>query len=209
MKRNGFTLIELLVVIAIMAVLGIIFSGTLVQTLRGQNKVKIINQVKQNGQVALDKLSGEIRQAERVICIGSVVGGPNDNIIIYKSGTYYRFRLVAERAGLDNGYIKRSDFTVQNITVGTAESTLCALDTDFRVDSVANLTDTDSVGGVSIRFDSLQPVFSRNALTGYGDTVTIRFRAAPAARTGTLFENLVEDGGVLFNTTVEVRGIKK
>lgn len=208
-KQAGFTLVELLVVIVIMAALGLIFTNTLVQTLRGQNKVKVINQVKQNGQVVIEKLSNEIRQAERVICVGNYYGGAADTIVTYRAGTYSKFRFKPE-TGTENGLIKRNNFNLMDGSVprGVLETTFCGYD-DFGTD-IIYLTDRDTSTGVSIQFDGSQAVFSlMPEKAGYNDVVNIHFRAESGIKTGSFVETLVEGGGVLFNTSVEVRGAKK
>lgn len=215
MKKNGFTLIELIVVVGIMAVLGLIFTNTLMQTLRGQNKVRILNQVKQNGQVAMEKISNAIRQGEKVVCIGNSKGlnvpTPNDTIITYK-GTYSRIRFY-QATETANGVIKQTDFTIADIPDGVSEKDLCGLPTDVGLpNNISTLTDNDLINGVSVRFDSvnavLSPIFKVNSLVGYADTVTINFRVSQGIKAGLAYESNVETNGVPFATTIQVRGGK-
>ncbi len=206
---KGFTLIEILVVMSIMAVLGLIFTNTLVQTLRNQNKVRVVNQVKQNGQVGLDRISNEIRQAERVFCINDNQAN-TDTLILFRQGVYTRIRFAAPSPANNptaNGYISIDYPDAANADCNGAQSL------------PQSLTDQDTKNGVSIDFNPLtagfpklrdplvsDKIFTKNSLPGYPDTINIKFRATSGVSAGRMFENLVSDNGVLFDTTVEVRG---
>lgn len=193
-----------------MGILGLIFTDTIINTLRGESKVRIINQVKQNGQVVLDKLSNEIRQADRVVCIGKTASGTidGDTIVISKGGYYYRYRLQGPLTGSNsrNGYISVESFVVttydSDITrdSGTDEDNYC---TDSSSYKAISLTDQDLRTGVSLNFDGSDAAFSFGYNTNYKDTVIIRFKASESVRAGENYENQVE---VLFTTTIQVRG---
>ncbi|MBI4037372.1 type II secretion system protein [Candidatus Daviesbacteria bacterium] len=213
MRKSGFTLVELIIVIGITTLLGVILTNTLTQALRGQAKVKIINQVKENGQVVLEQLSNEIKQAEKVICVGRKDGSTQDDTIVtFKAGIYSRFRL-SPPTGSANGYFERNNFTGDNIPDGSTMPDLCSAATTFGT-SAYSITDSDSVNGVSIRFDldnvgAQKPVFTRSSQSGYNDTITIRFRAFQAIKVGQTYETAVGADGVLITTTVQVRGAKQ
>ena len=219
MKRNnGFTLIELIVVIGTTAILGLIFTNTLTQTFRGQSKSTAINKVKQNGQSVLDTLSNSIRQAEKVVCVGTNsdnAQNPNDTIVLYKQGIYSRFRFYpppARPAGCptDNGCIKRNDFTQDDVVNITTD--LCTDNTDHGINSVYILTDTDPVNGVSLKYDDSggvkKPIFIKDSRAGFNDQVTIHFLADVGVNAGQTYEAEVGNGGILFDTTAQARGGK-
>lgn len=223
MSKEGFTLIEILVVVSLVAIVGLILTNSLVQTLRGEGKTKIINQVKQNGQVVLDKLTNEIRQAKGVICINTNTdntGNPNDTIVILnQDNSYTRFRFYPPQPGIgpispSNGSFKKINFTTQDVIAFGIDTTqynptLCTNSTDFGQTSEI-ITNTDTFSGVSIDYHSpggvKQPIFSKNTLSGFADTVTVKFAAFAGIEAGSAYEAIVKEGGILFTTTVQVRG---
>ncbi len=213
MKKTGFTLIELLVVVSITTLLGIMFTDVLIQALRGENKIKILSQVKQNGQVVLDKLTGDIRQAETILC-GQKDNGPDidnnaktDTLVVFKQGVYTRYRYFKpeNNSPKKNGYIAADYFTADDYPKITEAR--CA---DPLQDSrVSFLTDTDLIAGVSIDTTGetgyYDNIFKKDTLDGYKDAVTIRFKISAGLNAGSSYEYSVKEGGVLFSTTVGIR----
>lgn len=224
-KRNlksfgGFTLLELVVVVAVMAILGVIFTDILIQTLRGENKVKAINRTKQNGQMVLERLTNEIRSAKAVVCVGKLdpLNVSDDTIVLYNytqdndgninKKSYRRFVFVkSDIATQRNGSIVSDSFNEGDFdSVNIPPEQICTMPI---VDQTkVNVTDTDRVTGVSVSFDLVSPVFKRDIKTGYNETVTVRFRASAGVSAGYAYETTVKEGGILFVTTVGVRGIQ-
>ena len=106
----------MLIAISVISIIGFILTDIMSQVFRGQNKINTVSLVKQNGQVVLDKLSNEIRSAEKVICNGSAVGGPKDTVVLFRNGNYTRFRFVLPTA-LASGYFSREDFNLANLVL--------------------------------------------------------------------------------------------
>ncbi len=210
-NNKGFTIVELLVVVVIMVIMGVIFTDILIESLRGRNKVNAINQVKQNGQIVLDKLSNEIRSAEAVVCVDKLnnPGGiPKDTIVIFNGGIYSQFRLIPPAPlinPLTNGKIQKVNFTGDDIGTET-DLGLC---TNVNISAGPNLrqslTDTDTKNGVSVDV----PPFSQNVFEQRGDSVIIKFNGSAGIKAGSAYDVTVKDGGVPFMTSVQVRGIKK
>lgn len=204
---NGFTLVELLITVTIVAFLGYIFTDILTQTLRGQNKIKTINQIKQNGQIALDKMINDIRQSERVVCFGKFIGAIDaDSLVLYKQGEYIRYRFYPPAPATDptaNGrlavdYPAASQAAVPDICTTVLQT------------NETNITDIDTQSGVSLNYSGLSgftnTVFNVDSDPGYGDNIAIKFRGNPGVKAGSTYEVSVEDGGVLFETTAQIRG---
>jgi prepilin-type N-terminal cleavage/methylation domain-containing protein len=211
MKRDrGFTLVELIIVVSITTLLGLIMTDVLIQTLRGETKAKLVSTVKQNGQVILENLVNQIRQSEKVICVGDNISSPvTDTIVIFKQGSYIRYRMVAPSPLADptaNGYIAFDTFTADDYPLISEDRcndvTLIASRTSY-------LTDTDPTKGISI-FPSgevgyTDNIFKRVVIPGFNDAVDIKFRASAGVTAGSAYEVTVKEGGILFNTTVGVR----
>lgn len=215
-KIFGFTLIEMVVVTGIVATLGLIFTMVLVQTLRGENKVKTIDQVKQTGQIVLDQMANEIRQSDKVICASQTTDSRGlyaDTIILYKQGQYIRFRLdppvTPPSSPTSNGYIARDIIhpgDYQAITDQTCNTPDLLTRADNELTYLTNKD--DKIKGISIDYDGLpsNEAFVWTPKYGYNDIVTIRFRATAGVDAGQAFENSVSEGGVLFTTTTKLRG---
>lgn len=233
MKRfnQGFTLIELIVVISITVLLGIIFISILTQSFRGQNKSKLINQVKQNGQTVMDELANNIRQAEKVICVGKKSGSTvDDTIVLYNGKNFSRFRFNPPKtsAPLKNGYFTREDFVLTEcqgnencaeclkginnedcpVAAPNPYDYLCVFTPELGTKN--SMTDQDTFNGVSIKYDNIsdidQPIFLRSFQPGFKDLVTISFRALQGVSLGQTYENIIGQNGILFTTTVQLRG---
>lgn len=207
-KDKGFTIVELLVVVVIMVIMGVIFTDILIESLRGRNKVNVINQVKQNGQVVLDKLSNEIRSAEKVVCVDKFTGGGNsvlDTIVIFNNGTYSQFRFIKPTASA-NGKIQKVNLIRSDVSDLTSDQMLCTtVDISAGTNLKQFLTDTDTKNGVSVDI----PPSPQNAFEQKGDSVIIKFNAFAGINAGFAYDVTVKDGGVPFTTSVQVRGIKR
>ncbi len=81
-NSKGFTLIELLVVTAIVGVLAVLSATVFNSILKSQNKTAVINEARQNGDLAMDKFERDIKQARNVNLTSAteveiVLDGPN------------------------------------------------------------------------------------------------------------------------------------
>jgi|SRR3989344_5642000 len=63
-ERSGFTLIELLVVMAVVLVIGTIVVGILFSSLRGSNKASSLDNVRRNGNYAIEQIGKMIKYAQ-------------------------------------------------------------------------------------------------------------------------------------------------
>lgn len=207
--RQGFTLIELLVVITVVSGLGLLLSDFLIQTLRNENKVRVVGEVKQNGEVVLNQLVSRIRQAEKVVCESTTI---YNTIVLFTEDTYTRIRYFAPEEGSTpkNGYIAVDEW-VGLAKVGdefTEDYSLSCEEAQLESDKIY-LTNRDSLNGISIiPIDGRSKIFYRSQKAGYPDTVEVKFKVAPGVGIGQGFDVNTEDGGVYFSSAAQLRGGK-
>lgn len=223
---KGFTLIELIIAVGILGITSIVLTDILINSLRGENKINIVNQSKQAGQTVLEKLTNEIRQAEYVICPKA---DPSNRLVIKKGNDYLYYALVISESGnnyIAMNYLSDTDIksiedsqdcqnSISNPFVPIPPGGVGASDVGDGGDPTPTptpvplfgtyLTDINTVTGVSI-----EPVgdgmFTRNTGTGSKDSVTIKFRVKPGVNAGQTPENTLNEEGILFQTTVLLRG---
>lgn len=80
-EKRGFTLIELLVSTAVIGVLAVVSATIFNSILRSQNKTAIINEVRQNGNLVIDKFERDVKQAQSI----SPIGGPYTDVTLETS----------------------------------------------------------------------------------------------------------------------------
>ncbi|OGY25441.1 MAG: hypothetical protein A2864_01415 [Candidatus Woykebacteria bacterium RIFCSPHIGHO2_01_FULL_39_12] len=133
MKINyrGFTLIELLVVTALIGILTATSVIIFVTQLRNQNKTTIGNEIRQNGNLVIERFEREVRAASNVTGGGASVD--------YRKGTQnYRFGCTVWTSGTSNGgvYIQQLPagpvqyLTNQDTKTGASVS-LCTFSVDI------------------------------------------------------------------------------
>ncbi len=202
----GFTIIETLVVIAILAIVGVLILIIFTQSLRANNKAQIISSIKKNGQTVLETMDKVIRNADKVVCVGTFnTLTPNDSIVVVNGGTYTRYRFIAAVGTTTNGQIQQD--SPQPPSVGAndpsgkySQAYLCT--NPLGVESPTpfqTLTDTDANNGVSV----LNGSFTRNPKPGFKDTVTISFQVARGVAASNATATQVDP--VSFSETIELR----
>lgn len=124
MKKKGFTLVEIMVVVSLFALVFAIASGMFFSLVKNANKVKTLNQVKQNGSYALAVMERMIRNARQA------TAGTNAVIIVNPDGGQTTFActplggdpVIASSSGTNNfsligSEVKTSACSI-NVTLG-------------------------------------------------------------------------------------------
>jgi len=136
----GFTLLEFLVVIGLLSItIGSILLF-LTAVLKGTNQANITSEVKQNGQVVLDTLESQIRNATDAVCLNQ----SNNNLCSDPTASTTHIKLLRTNSNPLHVRCVASVSTTQNGKVEIAAADNPA-DADYR-----SITSTDIVSGVDI-----------------------------------------------------------
>lgn len=204
-KKNvgGLTLVELLVVISVLSLMGGLFLTIFTRTLRGNNKSQIIGVIKQNGQSVLEVIDKTIRNSENVVCV-STPG--SSSLIVVQNGIYTRYRFIPQTTvnGLiqQDNPIKQTDQATGTEETETAFVNRVCSDSDPMTGPVI-LTDTSLQNGTSVISDNNLPFFVRDKLSGFKDSVTIRFALKPGVAAPQSVAGQIDP--VAFGTTIQLR----
>lgn len=197
-KQTGFTLLEVLIAALVLTVVGVILAEILTRTFTNNQKITLLNNTKQNGQIANDIMSHNIRQAEDIICVS---GSGSGNILVLKQTSssgptqYFRFTIVPESASA-NGYIQEDTKDSTTLTEAVARTQMCS-GSDSLGGVVRYLTNNNVSSGASIEsgsFTKINPSQGKNA-------VSITFNIKP----GTKVPNRTSYDTLTFSTTVQLR----
>lgn len=200
--KNGFTIIEVLIAVTISAVIGLILTQLLSQSLQGGNKSDLLNNIQHNGESALTKIETDIRSGYNVTCVTSNV------LVIAEGDNYHRYWFVAPVGGVTpaNGYIEMD--TISSLTDPQLINDYACKDaTDPNYvagdsGSAQDITDTDLNNGVSVSGGSFSRVGSASNL------VNISFNIVAPVNAAAGFASQVPSAGIPFQTSVKVRCYK-
>ena len=189
--RKGFTLLEFLVVIGLLSItIGSILLF-LTSVLKGTNQANITSEVKQNGQVVLDTLESQIRNASDAVCLnwaGDLCSpaDPKTYIkLIRQSADPLHIRCVNNDG--ENG---RIEIAVSAVVLGTIPS------------NFTSITSQDTVSGVDITNCSFTIVPSSGGVSG-PPIVSMSFRVSQGVAAASRSDFLAS---VDFQTTISLRG---
>jgi len=213
---KGFTLIETLLSIGIVTVIGIIISALLTSNFQGSAKTQLISIAKQNGQTALTVMDNAIRNADSVVCPSN--GGSSNVVTVVKNGEYTRFRYVAPSPAsspVSNGQLLQ-DFPIPDQSAAVTQAqcndlslnlTASCPDTFCNNAPAANatiyqLTDINTVTGVSITPASGNYIFNINRRAGTRDFIEISFQVGPGISSPTGAQTI---SPIPFQTSLQVR----
>lgn len=202
--EQGFTITELLVVMVITAIIGTIMVAIFTNTLRGSNKSQILANIKQNGQAVLENMDKTIREADNVVCTGSI--GDYDTLVVVNDGNYTRYRIIA--SGTDNGSVQQAFLIQPPPPASKSDITeflqgICTDEMIIDAISVQDLIDNNTQTGVSIGRVSGSEFFTWDHVPGSKDSVTIKFQLGPPVGVPDIIRGQIDP--VVFQTTVQLR----
>lgn len=177
-QSEGFTLIEFLIVLGVLATA--VASALLVLTsvLRGTNQANITAEVKQNGQVVLDTLEPQIRNARDAKDLSPLPPGANDGVSL-TLGDGTSLNIACFPAGANtNGYIGTS--TAASYTSVTNQDLTSGVDvTDCNLRVIPA-----SVGAVNSAFVSVSFVMNqgKNAPSRQDFKANVKFETTISLR---------------------------
>lgn len=175
--QHGFTLIEIVVSVGIIAFISIIIAQAFFTTTRVNTKTELINDIKQNGDFALDRIIRALRPAQQVTSVCDASPGSTSSILSIRNA--------------DN---TTSTFT--SILDGTVLRLVQNPGTNYLTSTNVTLSDTACTG-----FPALQFVCISSAAQPPRVEIIIRFCLSQKGTPQASFEK----AGQAFQTTVTLR----
>lgn len=186
-NSKGYTLVEALVALGIFAVVGVVMVELILRTFQSSNKLQIISIIRQNGQNVLYSMEEAIRNSESVVCVGSLIPGTNNVLVVAEDDSYTRFIF-------KDGYVSRDTPSYPD------DDNLQSLCDDVSVLNKQHiLTDTDEKNGVNVTGGK----FSIVQVNGSKGVVAVEFLMGPASKATSGFEFQVPPEK--FQTTISLR----
>lgn len=207
-NNRGFTLIEVLLASLIIGVVGFILADILLRSFKVNDKVQLISNIKQNGQNALNIISETIRNSDEIICPESnsitnkaIVLKKNNQTTTGVDTTYTRFRICATAESCTgrgtNGYITKDLVTPTDPNDPAALANLC----QSVPPNAPRLINDDINSGVSI----VDGKFEFLSYDPTNKSVLVELKIAPTVLSRSGYENEIDGGFILFQTTVQKR----
>lgn len=190
--QRGFTLIELLIIFGIMAIIGGVTSDLLMGIFKGANKASVMNEIKQNGNYALNFMDRTIRNAS------SIQLSDSDKIVIQnqENASCIRFWMhtPAPLPNVKNGFISYT--TANYCTVSAIDNTLDE-STTFPTEG-GSLINTDLVSGVSLTNGNI----AVDSFPGKPSTVSVGFTLSQGEKASSRNDYTAAE---IFKTTISLR----
>lgn len=189
--QKGFTLVELLASVIVLVAVGSVIAGTIASSLRGASKTNTIENIRQNGNYALNQISKNIEYT--LPFDGKNTGLSNDGIVY---ATNCPYSLGPTPAPLATSYsiiaVESADNVVTRYKCTSSPAELSA-------NGTTSLVDLTSVSLKSCSFSCIQ-----NKAIDI-PVIKIKFEIGPENSNG-LAEN---SGSIIFETSVTIRNYKK
>jgi len=156
MKKTGFTLIEILVVVGILGIIAAISTNMFFSVLQASTKTRVLSEVKQNGDYALNVMERTIRNAKSVTSNGNsiTIVNPDDSSTTFSCSNG---NLTLDGASLISNKVEVQDCSVFSVVPGEEGVSPAVVTIDF----------TLSQAGTAARPEE-------QAAIDFGITVTLR-----------------------------------
>lgn len=189
-RQEGFTLVELLASIIVLVAVGSIIAGTISSSLRGANKTNNIENIRQNGNYALNQISKNI---EYTLPFDGTNTGLGNYGVPYEISCQYS--LSPTPAAVTTPY---SFITVESAGNKRTQYKCTSSPAELSANGVS-LVDLTSVSLISCSFSCIQ----NKAIDA--PVMKIKFELGPKNSNG-LAET---SGSIVFETSVTIRNYKK
>jgi type II secretory pathway pseudopilin PulG len=194
-KRSaGFTIIEALVTITIIALISLILMGILSNGFAGSTKTQLVGNIKQDGQTALNIISGDLKFSQGIVCPNGTPGTGSVLVLQDKDGNLKRFYYSTYVAGTTNGKIMQ-DFPAISSTL-TGDDYCDTSVGKAPPNSPNTVTDDTNVSVKALNFN----VRKEN---GISPIVEISINIGPSETTRNIFAEKTPD--IIFKTKVQLR----
>lgn len=136
-KQAGFTLIEIVISLTIIGLLGVLIVQVFFTTTRVNTKSELLNDIKQNGQFAIDTISRMIRNAQSVTTLCSPSGTTSSSVTLtHADGDSTILECVYDNAvtriASSSAQMGTSEYvTSENLTLGGASCDDAAMSLQF------------------------------------------------------------------------------
>lgn len=200
-NNKGFSLFEVIVAITILAVLWIIIGSILSGAFKGNSKTSLITTIKQNGQTALNLISQNIRNSNKVICPEDSSQNFDSLTLQLHDGRIIRYKIYPEPANKSSNGTIEQDFPLIDLSQSDTAKVCQSLDNTAPQFPI-KLTDINPQSGVSVTSGS----FGVTKQPGFRDVVTVQFNLRQGVQSPVSFENSIGGLGMInFSTTVQAR----
>jgi len=193
-KSKGFTLVELLASVVVLVAVGSVIAGIISSSLRGANKTNTIENIRQNGNYALNQMSKDIKYAQPFD--GKNTGLSNNDGVTYDTSCIFSLNPTPTPS---TPYSVITVKSANNIVTKYNCSGSTTLDSILTANE-APLIDTNSVSLISCSLSCIQ-----NKPTDI-PIIKVSFSIGPKTANG-LVEN--SNPPIVFETSVVMRNYKK
>lgn len=181
--EKGFTLVELLIVVSILLISVGVAGDLIISVIRSYNKTRVLNEIEQNGNYVLAKLTYDLRNAKSVSISGS------NTLTLTETDS--------------NNTSVTVIYTIQNVTgTGSSSCTTGTVTRQYGSNSAEPMTNIDCSDGVNV--NTTTSLFSFDSATS---PITVRIKLDTKQGPSSLNANSKSlQANVVFETSVVALG---